>query len=105
MSQRSFISPRAIFRDQSALFRFIHGLNVYILLIFTARKRSLGQGNVFTRVLLLCSQGDLHPGGSASGGGLGRPPLPTRTMGYGQQAGGTHPTGMHTSYDIYIYIC
>ena len=33
---------------------------------------------------------DLHPGG------LGRPPPPSDTMGYGQQAGGTHPTGMHS---------
>ena len=31
----------------------------------------------------------LHPGG------IGRTP-PSDTMGYGQQAGGTHPTGMHS---------
>ena len=35
------------------------------------------------------SLGSLHPGGSTCGG-LGRPPLDT--MGYDQQAGGTHPT-------------
>ena len=32
--------------------------------------------------------GGLHPG-------TGRPP-PRDTTGYGQQAGGTHPTGMHS---------
>ena len=39
---------------------------------------------------------DLHPGG------LGRPPLPppSDTTGYGQQAGGTHPTGMHSCFII-----
>ena len=36
--------------------------------IFTTRKRSLGQSNIFTSVCLFT--GDLHPGG------LGRPPLP-----------------------------
>ena len=39
----------------------------------------------------VCIQGwgGLHPGG------LGRPPWDT--TGYGQKAGGTHPTGMHSS--------
>ena len=36
-----------------------------------------------------------------TGGGvcisLGRHPVPSDTMGYGQQMGSTHPTGMHTS--------
>ena len=61
----------------------------------------MGQGNVFTPV---CD--------SVRGGGclphclLGTPredtplmgghPLPSDTTGYGQQVGGTHPTGMHT---------
>ena len=42
---------------------------MYILChLFTARKRSLGQGNVFTPVCQsFCSQGGLHPAGSASG--------------------------------------
>ena len=44
----------------------------------------------------------LPPGGSAFGGvcidwGLGRPPS---TTGYGQQAGGTHPTGMHPCFEM-----
>ena len=39
--------------------------------------------------------GGLHPGGSASGGGrVGGQNPPPRYMGYGQQTGGTHPTGM-----------
>ena len=46
------------------------------------------------------TRGDLHPGGSALGGSASRawadPPLHTRdTTGYGQQEGGTHPSGMH----------
>ena len=48
--------------------------------------------------------GSLPPGGVGSAsrgggvciqGGLGRPPWDT--TGYGQKAGGTHPTGMHSS--------
>ena len=43
--------------------------------------------------------GDLHPGdvcirGGLHPGGMGRPPL--NTTGYGQRAGGSHPTGMHS---------
>ena len=78
--------------------------------LLTARKRSLGQGNVFTGVFLSMGGGvggfgfpacitghmpsirggGLHPGGSAyGGGGLGwADPPGTR------KAGGTHPTGM-----------
>ena len=57
--------------------------------------------------------GVLHPGGSASKGGLhpgglhqgalhrgGRTPPPTDTMGYDQRTGGTHPTLTHS----YSYI-
>ena len=36
--------------------------------------------------------GDLHPGGSAWGGVC----IQGDTTGYGQRAGGTHPTGMHS---------
>ena len=81
--------------------------------IVTTRKRSLGQGNVFTGIChSFCPQGGLHPGGGlhlrgcASGGlhpegvclqwGLGRP-CPS-TTGYNQQAGGTHPTGIHSCF-------
>ena len=49
------------------------------------------------------TRGGLHPGGSAFMGvcvqGGGQTPLPRDTWdttGYGQQAGGTHPTGMHS---------
>ena len=93
--------------------------------IFIAYKRSLGQGNIFTSMChSFCQQGvggswfpsmhhrshdqgDLYPGGlhpCIQGGlhpgrGLGRPPPPpSDTIGYGQQAGGTHPTGMHSCF-------
>ena len=47
---------------------------------------------------MACIQGEedgLHPGwrGSASGWGWSDPP--SDTTGYGQRAGGMHPTGMH----------
>ena len=48
----------------------------------------LGRGGV-------CLQGGLHPGG------LGRPPRQSDTTGCGQQAGGTHPTGMHSC--VYLF--
>ena len=61
--------------------------------IFTVRKRSLGQGNVFTSICHSVHEG----GGSASGGeGWADPPPPSDTTGYGQRAGGTHPIGMHS---------
>ena len=66
--------------------------------IITARKGSLGQGNVFTRDILfmggsaywVCFQM-----GSASGGGLptarlGKPPSPSQT----RKVGDTQPTGI-----------
>ena len=93
-------------------------------LIVTARKWRLGQGNVFTGVCLSTEGGWLHSmhhrshdqgGGSASRGvglhgGL-RPggwanPLPRDTWdttGYGQQAGGTHPTGINSCCRIYLH--
>ena len=40
---------------------------------------------------------DLHPGGSASKG-VWQTPSPSDTTGYGQRAGGTHPTGMHSFF-------
>ena len=49
-------------------------------------------------IMGVCLQGGLHPGGSAFGGGLhpkGEDPTKD-TTGYGKQAGGTHPTGMHS---------
>ena len=68
--------------------------------IFTARKRSLGQGNVFTPVCHSVRGGWLpsmhhwsHDRGSASGG---VEQIPPQTTGYGQRAGGTPPTGMHS---------
>ena len=51
---------------------------VILLLLPSATK--LGQGNIFRRV---CQEFCSHPGAVHAGK-------------YGQQAGGTHPTGMHT---------
>ena len=43
----------------------------------------------------VCIQGGLHPAESASvgGGGVGQ-----TSPGYGQRAGGTHPTGIHSCF-------
>ena len=76
--------------------------------IFTASKRSLGQGNVFTGVCL--STGESASRGSASGGsalggsalrrsassGVRKTASPSDIMGYDQRAGGTHPTEMQS---------
>ena len=66
--------------------------------LVTAHKRSLGQGNVFTPVCHSVYRG----GGSAKphcrqtvGVGVGRTPQGRLPPGIRQQAGGTHPTGMH----------
>ena len=89
-------------------------------MIITARKRSFGQGNIFTSmcqefcprgggVIPACIAGGIPaclaaglqvgllpvggvpaPGGSAPGGAWWRPP------GTATAAGGTHPTGMHS---------
>ena len=43
--------------------------------------------------------GSLHPGGGESASkGVGQTPPPSDTTGYGQRAGGTHPTGMHSCF-------
>ena len=91
--------------------------------IFTARKRSLGQGNIFTPVchsvhggvsqhaLQVVSQHALQqgvcaiPGCLAAGGYAvcsrgGVPGGPPRTA---TAAGGTHPTGMHSCVQIKLH--
>ena len=84
--------------------------------VITARKQSLGQGNVFTPIRQsFCSQGGVYlcmlgyTPPSQPDTPLGRPPLgrqppgrhpPSDTTGYYQQAGGVHPTGMHTCFEI-----
>ena len=76
------------------------------LCIFTARKRSLGQGNIFAPV---CHS--VHSGGGVPGQvprdkvhppGPGTPPGAVHTGRYGQQAGGTHHTGMHSCTNYYL---
>ena len=63
--------------------------------LFTARKRSGGEGSASGGFCIqgLCIQG-----------GLGRNPPPHNpdTMGYSQRVGGTHPTGMHSCFRIFL---
>ena len=57
-------------------------------------------GESASREVGVCIQGegDLHPrGGVCIQGGWADPP-PLDTTGYGQRAGGTHPTGMHSCW-------
>ena len=67
------------------------------LVIFTARKRSLGQGNIFSSVCQeFCSQG-----GVCLSECWDTTPLRAVHAGrYGQQAGGMHPTGMQSCFQI-----
>ena len=73
------------------------------LSFYPRRIQSMGQGNVFTDVCLFTMGAVCLPTMPWEG----RPPSPLRNQkpppcqdmgivtGYGQQAGGTHPTGMH----------
>ena len=63
--------------------------------IFTARKRSLGQGNMFTGVCL--SIGGSGPGGCLLPGGAWRRPPRTATA-----VGGMHPIEMHSCYPSFL---
>ena len=63
----------------------------------TARKRSLGQGNIFTPICHSVHRGVPARGGACSRGVPGRDPPRTVTA-----AGGTHPTGMHSCFWIYL---
>ena len=64
----------------------------------TARKRSLGQGNIFTPVCHSVHRGDAwFRGGAWSWGGLVPGGCLVETPpGTATAAGGTHPTGMHS---------
>ena len=84
--------------------------------VFTARKRSLGQGNIFSSVCQeFCTWGGLSqcmlgyhipPGADllppeqtppgTSPPGSRHPPCAVHAGRYGQQAGGMHPTGMQS---------
>ena len=96
------------------------GLYDYGVTIVTARKRSLGKGNIFTSAChSFCphrgsvSRGVCLEGGSVSGGasvsrvgcasrGSSVDLPPSDTMGYGQQAGGTHPTEINACLNLYF---
>ena len=79
-----------------------HQCNYSLLDIFTAHKRSLGQGNIFTPV---CHSVHMGGGGSASvHAGIpspdhASPPSAEHAGRYSARAGGTHPTGMQSCYN------
>ena len=50
----------------------------------------------------VCILEGLHPRESASRDGSGRPP--PDTTGYGQRAGGTHPTALHSCFCFAFFI-
>ena len=56
---------------------------ILYLMDLTVRKRSYGK--------VMFSQFSIRPWGGAEGGSASN-------MGHGQQAGGTHPTGMHSCF-------
>ena len=71
-------------------------------LFVAAHKRNLGQGNIFALVCHSVHRGSTWAGTLPAGTHpwVGTPPgryTPQLCMlGYGQQAGGMHPTGMHS---------
>ena len=102
-------------------------------MFFTARKRSLGQGNILHLFVILFIGGSTWagtpPGRSTPPGQVppaGTTPLPVHPqagtppgrythpwagtpprqcmLGYGQQADGTHPTGMHSCCNFILMI-
>ena len=96
-------------------------------MLITARKRSLGQGNIFTPVCHSVHKGggsaSVHdgmppprdqapPGPAPPGPGAPRDQAPrgpgtpgTEHAGrYGQRAGGTHPTGMQSCFVFFYFI-
>ena len=62
------------------------------LQIITARKGSLGQGNIFTGMCLSTRGGACSDGGACSRGCLVETPRTATAV------GSTHPTGMHSCY-------
>ena len=76
--------------------RIIHHVSPSCLLkqFITARKRSLGQGHIFTSVCHSVHRGETPPEGSASSGVRQTPPL-MGYYGYGlhPSRGGPHPEG------------
>ena len=80
---------------------------------FTARKRSLRR-LCFHRCLSVRGGCGRHPTGRhPPGRPLGQTPSPSRAdthqadtpqLGYSQQVGGTHPTGMHSCWEWYPYL-
>ena len=96
----------------------------YVILLETVAMRlRLLPSIIFTHVCLFTREGVgwlprmynwSHDGGGGGciwkegvciRGGLFRPPPPKIYMGYGQQAGSTHPTGMHSCYHCYFCLC
>ena len=52
--------------------------------------------------MFLHLSGILFTGGGSGTGGARHPPCAVHAGRYGQQAGGTHPTGMHTCSNIIL---
>ena len=84
--------------------------------LITAHKRSLGQGNIFCTCLSFCSQGvcliacwDTPPPRDQRQAFQAPPPSTVHAGRYGQQAIGTHPTGLHSCLKVYFltfkYVC
>ena len=68
----------------------------------TFREAGGGQGSLHPGGRSASRRGRLHTGGRVciQGEGVGQTPLDT--TGYGQRAGGTHPTGMHSCLNFYF---
>ena len=79
--------------------RTVHTLRKTIYSVTTARKRSLGQGNMFTGVCLSTGVGAWSRGGAWTRMGVPGPGgCLVETPRTATAASGTHPTGMHSCF-------
>ena len=98
-----------LYSATSMSYRLLNACNILDHYFITARKRSLGQGNMFTGVCLSTGgevPDHVHPQEQTPAQEQTHPPPPsTEHAGrYGQRAGGTHPTGMQSCLILVKYI-
>ena len=67
---------------------------------FYRPQRSCGQGNIFTPVCHSVHRGGGIPQGTKADPLPEQTPSGKQTLSYGLREAGTHPTGMHSCYDI-----
>ena len=80
-----------------------HWKNCSTFASFLPLANEVCEGYVFTDVCLSTGEGvciQKRRRGVCIGGGVAQTPPPSDTTGYSQQAGGTHPTGIHSCWKL-----